>query len=268
MNPGASGTEDEPARDDGSAQAPRAELAALVAGLRAHLQHRARSGLAGLPAGPTPRRAAAPPREVAERPDATERRAAAARALQVLREEIGDCQRCKLAPTRTKLVFGVGDPGAEILFAGEGPGADEDRVGEPFVGAAGQLLDRMIVAMGLRRDEVYICNVVKCRPPGNRNPEPDEVAQCAPFLRRQIEAVRPRVIVALGKFAAHTLCRETTPITKLRGQLRSFEGIPVMPTYHPAYLLRNPAGKRDVWEDLQSVLRLIGRAPPRGRRMD
>ena len=160
--------------------------------------------------------------------------------LQVVRDELGDCQRCKLAPSRTNLVFGVGNPDADLVFVGEAPGADEDAQGEPFVGKAGQLLTKMIEAMGYTRDDVYICNVLKCRPPGNRNPEPDEVASCEPFLKRQLAAIRPRMIVALGKFAAQCLLRDDTPITRLRGGFRSYEGIPLMPTFHPAYLLRDP----------------------------
>lgn len=145
------------------------------------------------------------------------------------------------------------------MFVGEGPGADEDRVGEPFVGKAGQLLTRIIEAgMGMKRAEVYIANIVKCRPPGNRNPEPDEVEQCEPFLKAQIRVIRPRVLIALGKYAAQTLLRDSTPITRLRGRWREYEGIPLMPTFHPAYLLRNPAEKRPVWEDIQNVLKFLG----------
>ena len=171
-----------------------------------------------------------------------------------IRADLGDCRRCKLAGGRTTLVFGVGAPRAELMFVGEGPGADEDLQGEPFVGKAGQLLTRMIEAMGYRRDQVYIANVVKCRPPGNRNPEPDEIEACEPFLKRQIEAVRPRVIVALGKFAAHTLLRSTVPITRLRGQWSEYAGVKLMPTFHPAYLLRSPHEKAKAWEDLKAVM--------------
>ncbi len=187
--------------------------------------------------------------------------------LEDVRREMGDCRRCKLAAGRTNLVFGVGDAEAEIVFVGEAPGADEDRRGEPFVGRAGQLLTRMIEAMGLSRGEVYICNILKCRPPGNRDPEADEVAACEPFLKSQLRSIRPRVIVTLGRISAHTLLRIKTPISKLRGQWRRYEEIDLMPTYHPAYLLRNPAGKRDVWEDLQAVMRRVhgeGWRPPQG----
>jgi DNA polymerase len=182
--------------------------------------------------------------------------------LLAIRQELGDCRRCKLAGGRTHLVFGVGNPKAELMFVGEGPGADEDQQGEPFVGKAGQLLTKMIEAMGYRREQVYIANVVKCRPPGNRNPEPDEIEACEPFLRRQIEAVRPKVIVALGKFAAQTLLRSTIPITKLRGTWSSYGGVRLMPTFHPAYLLRSPQEKKTAWADLQLVMAELGKAPP------
>ncbi len=173
--------------------------------------------------------------------------------------DLGDCQRCKLAGGRTNLVFGVGDPHARLVFVGEGPGADEDAKGEPFVGRAGQLLTEIITkGMKVRRQDVYICNVVKCRPPGNRNPEPDEIAACEPFLVRQLGAIAPRVIVALGKFAAQTLLRSKTPITQLRGRWFDYQGIMLMPTFHPAYLLRNPGEKRLVWEDIQKVMRVLG----------
>ena len=176
-----------------------------------------------------------------------------------VREDLGPCQRCKLAGGRTNLVFGVGDPHAELMFVGEGPGADEDAQGEPFVGAAGQLLTKMIEAMGLSRQDVYIANVVKCRPPGNRNPEPDEIEACEPFLRAQIEAVNPRFLVTLGKFAAQTLLRDPTPISRLRGAWRTYAGVQLMPTFHPAYLLRSPGEKRKAWDDLQLVMKAMGR---------
>lgn len=174
--------------------------------------------------------------------------------LRVVRAEIGDCTRCKLHAGRTQIVFGVGNPEARLMFVGEGPGADEDEQGEPFVGRAGQLLTQIIKAMGFAREEVYIANVVKCRPPGNRNPEPDEIAQCSPFLHAQIEAIDPRVIVALGKFAAQTLLQTETPISRLRGQFHPMGGRDVMPTFHPSYLLRNPAAKREVWDDMKLVM--------------
>jgi DNA polymerase len=179
--------------------------------------------------------------------------------LLAVRDALGECTRCKLAGGRTRLVFGVGNPRAELMFVGEGPGADEDLQGEPFVGRAGQLLTKMIEAMGFRREDVYIANVVKCRPPGNRNPEPDEMESCEPFLRRQIAAVRPKVIVALGKIAAQTLLRDTTPISRLRGRWFTYEGVRLMPTFHPAYLLRSPDEKKKAWEDLQVVMKELGR---------
>jgi len=177
-----------------------------------------------------------------------------------LRAEIGDCTRCKLHGGRTKLVFGVGDPRARLMFVGEGPGAEEDARGEPFVGRAGRKLDQMIASIGLRREDVYIANVVKCRPPNNRDPEPDEIATCSPFLVRQIEAIRPRVIVTLGAPAARTLLGTKTGITRLRGTWQSFRGIPVMPTYHPAYLLRayTLENRRKVYEDLLAARERLG----------
>jgi DNA polymerase len=182
--------------------------------------------------------------------------------LLAVRTGLGECTRCKLHGGRTRLVFGVGNPSAALLFVGEGPGADEDAQGEPFVGRAGQLLTRMIEAMGFSRAEVYIANVVKCRPPGNRDPEPDEIEACEPFLKAQIAAIRPRVIVALGRFAVQTLLRDTTPISRQRGRWRTYEGVKLMPTFHPAYLLRNPAEKKPALEDLQLVMKEFGKAPP------
>ncbi|WP_075006228.1 uracil-DNA glycosylase [Stigmatella aurantiaca] len=179
--------------------------------------------------------------------------------LDEIRRTLGDCQRCKLCTGRKNIVFGVGNPRADLVFVGEGPGENEDLKGIPFVGAAGDLLTKMIQAMGFSRDDVYICNVVKCRPPGNRNPEPDEIASCEPFLRSQLLAIQPKVIVALGKFAAQTLLRDSTPITRLRGQWREYQGVKLMPTFHPAYLLRSPAEKRKAWEDLQQVMKIFGK---------
>jgi uracil-DNA glycosylase len=178
--------------------------------------------------------------------------------LETVREQMGECTLCKLHKGRHTIVFGVGNPNARLMFVGEAPGEDEDLKGEPFVGKAGQLLTKMIEAMGLRREDVYICNTVKCRPPNNRNPELDELAACEPFLKGQLAAVKPEVIVTLGKFAAQALLRDQTPITRLRGQWREYEGIPVMPTFHPAYLLRSPQEKAKVWEDLQRVMTKLG----------
>ncbi|HUD72247.1 MAG TPA: uracil-DNA glycosylase [Dongiaceae bacterium] len=177
--------------------------------------------------------------------------------LQALRDELGDCTRCRLSEKRTNVVFGVGSPGARLMFVGEGPGADEDAQGEPFVGRAGQLLTKIIEAMGLTRRDVYIANIVKCRPPENRVPLPDEVATCSPFLMRQIGIIRPRVIVCLGTPSAQTLLGTRETITRLRGAFREIAGIRVMPTFHPAYLLRNPAAKREVWEDMKQVMAVL-----------
>jgi len=178
--------------------------------------------------------------------------------LAAVRADIGDCTRCKLCNLgRTQIVFGVGNPNADLMFVGEAPGGDEDIQGIPFVGRAGQLLTKIIEAIGLTRDDVYIANVIKCRPPGNRNPEPDEVAQCEPFLFRQIDIVKPKVIVALGKFGAQTLLRTLDPISRLRGRIFEYRGAKLVPTFHPAYLLRNPASKRDVWEDMKLVRNLL-----------
>ncbi len=178
--------------------------------------------------------------------------------LAQLAESFHDCQKCRLHQGRTQVVFGTGDPNADLVFVGEAPGHDEDLQGEPFVGAAGQLLTRIIEAMELTRDQVYILNVVKCRPPNNRNPRPDEVAACQPILHAQLACLRPRVICALGTFAAQMLLQTDERISRLRGHFHNMGEILVMPTYHPAYLLRNPQGKRAVWEDMQQILRLLG----------
>ncbi len=185
--------------------------------------------------------------------------------LRILRDDVvGDCTRCKLHRGRNKLVFGAGNPQARLVFVGEGPGADEDREGIPFVGRAGQLLTKMIAAMGLSRDEVYICNVVKCRPPNNRDPERDEVDACEGFLRTQLAILQPEVIVGLGRVANHALLRTQTPISKLRGSWQRYEGIDLMPTYHPSYLLREErdpqqSKKREAWSDLQQVMKRLAR---------
>ena len=175
---------------------------------------------------------------------------------------LGDCSRCKLHRSRTNIVFGVGSARADLVFVGEGPGGEEDRQGEPFVGKAGQLLTKMIGAMGLSREDVYICNVVKCRPPNNRDPQADEVAACEPFLKQQLATLSPKVIVTLGRYATQTLLQQDTPMGQLRGTWASYEGIPVMPTFHPAYLLRSPLKKREVWVDLQEVMARLGLQRP------
>lgn len=176
-------------------------------------------------------------------------------AMAQVREELGDCQRCPLSEGRTQIVFGTGDENAELMFVGEAPGAEEDRQGEPFVGESGKLLDKMIVAMGWSRESVYIANVLKCRPPENRDPRASEVEACEGFLAKQIQVVQPKVIVTLGKPAAHLLLRCSASMGALRGNWQEYSGIPVMPTYHPAYLLREPSKKREVWADLQLVMR-------------
>ncbi len=184
-------------------------------------------------------------------------------ALTAIRDDIGECVRCKLHTLgRKQIVFGAGSMSAEIMFVGEAPGADEDEQGIPFVGRAGQLLTRMIGAMGLQRDDVYIANVLKCRPPGNRNPEPDEIQTCQPFLFRQLASIRPRVVIALGAFAARTLLATEEPISRLRGRVFEYRGSKLIPTYHPSFLLRSPGNKREAWDDLKMALGVIGRTAP------
>jgi DNA polymerase len=266
----------------------------LLDSVRDYLEQLAEEGLEGLPATAPTRaaapKAAVPAASVPARDGVSSRDAAAGAAspprpasapiemlsrypglektatLEELRAFIGDCQRCKLAPLRTHLVFGVGNPEADLMFVGEAPGADEDARGEPFVGRAGQLLTDIIErGMGLRRSDVYICNVIKCRPPDNRNPEADEVAACEPFLMRQIDLVQPRAIVALGTFAVQALLKVKTPISRLRGNWHEVRGVKLMPTFHPAYLLRSPGEKRWVWQDIQEVMKLLGiETPARG----
>jgi DNA polymerase len=182
--------------------------------------------------------------------------------MDALASETLKCQRCSLAEKRKNVVFGDGNPSARIVFVGEAPGADEDEQGLPFVGRAGQLLTNIIKAMGLERKDVYICNILKCRPPGNRNPLPDEIRLCEPFLRQQLRLIAPQVICALGSFAARTLLQTETPITALRGRFHMYEGIKLMPTYHPAYLLRNPHAKKQVWEDVQMIMKEIEPGSP------
>ncbi len=231
----------------------RSELRSLAAGVRGHLERARGHGALRVPEK-TP--------EVAP--------ARVSLGLSDVRAELGDCTRCKLHRTRTNLVFGVGNPAAELVFIGEAPGANEDLQGEPFVGDAGQLLTKMIAAMGYRREDVYILNILKCRPPGNRNPEPDEIEACEPFLKKQLAALAPKVLVALGKFAAQWLTgKPDAAISALRGRWHRYQGIPVMPTYHPAYLLRTPSAKRVVWEDLQQVMaELSGKVAAHGHAPD
>ncbi|HXY39372.1 MAG TPA: uracil-DNA glycosylase [Vicinamibacteria bacterium] len=223
----------------------------LVGQLLAHARFLGSLSTIGVPPLPP-----APPAAVAPA-DAT---AADGTSLESIRETIGDCRRCKLAAGRKTIVFGQGNPKAELMFVGEAPGAEEDEQGLAFVGRAGQLLTDIIEkGLRIRRAEVFIANVLKCRPPQNRNPEPDEIIACQPFLEAQIRAIRPRVLVGLGKFGAQWLLKTAEPITRLRGRVGSWEGIHVMPTYHPAYLLRNPGAKKEVWEDMKVVLQLLGR---------
>jgi DNA polymerase len=238
-----------------------------------HLKFAQELGVAGVSRDPTWRertddrsvRLQADQSDVRLKPDATEQIEGPAiipltqvDALQAVRVDIGDCTRCKLHTLgRTQVVFGVGNPNADLMFVGEAPGADEDVQGIPFVGRAGQLLTKIIEAIELKRDDVYIANVIKCRPPQNRNPEPDEVETCEPFLFRQIDIIRPKVIVALGKFGAQTLLRTLDPISRLRGRVFEYRGSKLVPTFHPAYLLRNPSSKREVWEDMKLVRRLL-----------
>jgi uracil-DNA glycosylase family 4 len=239
-------------------ESPSAELGELcrhAAGLVRELRESRWAGLTHLrgEAAATP-----PPRvEPAGREKAPPSRAAGS--LDEIRLRVESCTKCPLHETRKKTVFGEGAPSADLLFVGEGPGAEEDRQGRPFVGAAGQLLTDIIVkGMGLRREEVFIANVVKCRPPGNRNPEPAEIAACRGYLHAQIDLISPRVIVALGKFAAQTLLDTPDAISRLRGRFFEYRGIPLMPTFHPSYLLRNPDGKEAVWQDIQQVMERLG----------
>lgn len=177
--------------------------------------------------------------------------------LEDIRHDLGDCRRCRLATGRTNIVFGEGNPGARLVFVGEGPGFEEDRQARPFVGKAGRLLTKIIAAMGLQREQVYICNIIKCRPPENRNPQDDEIESCAPFVRRQLRAIAPQFVCTLGTFASQTLLQTSQPISRLRGRFHQVMGLQVLPTYHPAYLLRNPERKRDVWQDMQLLMKAM-----------
>jgi DNA polymerase len=178
--------------------------------------------------------------------------------LAAVRKDLGACRRCGLAERRNNLVFGEGSSNTRLVFVGEGPGFEEDQQGRPFVGAAGRLLTKIIAAIKLSRDDVYICNIIKCRPPGNRNPAPEEIEACFPFLKRQLQVIRPDFICALGTIAAQTLLNTSAPISKLRGSFHDYQGMKVLPTYHPAYLLRNPARKREVWADMQLLMQALG----------
>jgi uracil-DNA glycosylase family 4 len=254
------------------------EVGVVARNLRQKVQGLQRSGVRFAPAGrhvvqDPPQPPPAPAISVAEspiaqapaRPVATERVTDRAHELTVLCKEVAGCTRCsELARTRTQTVFGVGNTQPTLCFVGEAPGADEDAKGEPFVGAAGQLLTKIIVAMGLKRSDVYICNVLKCRPPGNRTPAPDEVSNCRGFLERQIELLQPKYLCALGSVAAKALLDSQLSIGKLRGRFHQYLGIPLLCTYHPAYLLRNPDAKRDVWKDMQVLMQEMGLKVPEG----
>jgi len=258
------------------------EFIEIVADVRAHLEYRRALGIKTIevntldvrtlraqpatvtvPQEKTVIAAAAPPvvKETAKIMTATQ--TGQPMTLDAIREEMGDCTRCKLSGGRKNIVFGEGDPKAVIVFVGEGPGFEEDQQGRPFVGEAGQLLTDIIEkGMKIKRAEVYICNIVKCRPPGNRNPEPDEVESCIGFVKEQIRAINPKVIVTLGNVPTQNLLNTKQGITKIRGTWQSYEGIPVMPTFHPAYLLRSPGEKKKVWEDIQLVMKRLGMAVP------
>jgi uracil-DNA glycosylase family 4 len=232
------------------AETPSESLAALLGKMRDYLLQRREEGETKVHLSPEGR-------EAMQR---VLRRARGVRTLRDLEEMMKDCHKCPLGDERLNIVFGEGNERAEIVFVGEAPGAEEDEQGRPFVGRAGQLLTRMINKMGYTRQDVYIGNILKCRPPGNRDPLPEEVETCFPYLAKQLEIIKPKVIVALGKHAAHTLLGVKTPITKLRGNLGNFRGMPLMPTFHTAYLLRNPNKKWDVWEDMKKVLEIVGRS--------
>ncbi len=224
---------------------PARELRELTVALEDWLRYQRRLGWPGTPRESEPRSAVRPqePGRVLT--------------LKEVRKELGDCKRCKLSHSRTHIVFGEGSPRAALMFIGEGPGEEEDRQGLPFMGAAGQLLNNLLGKLGLRREEVYIANVVKCRPPGNREPDADETGQCLPFLQRQIEAINPRVIVTLGRVATQAVLETQAPLTRLRGQWQKRRQIPVMPTFHPAYLLRFPRERHKTWEDMQQVMEYL-----------
>ena len=218
--------------------------------------HVARSSRPPAPPSPAPAQTVAAGGKHVTLRDHAEGAKTIAETTDVLRLEqlVSGCHMCGLAQGRTRTVYGTGSPRAELMFVGEGPGYHEDMQGKPFVGRAGALLTAMIQAMGLKRDDVFITNIVKCRPPGNRDPEPDEIKACEPFLKRQIDLIQPKLICALGRIAIQGLLRNTTPISKLRGKWQTYQGIPLMPTFHPAYLLRDPSQKRLAWEDLQAVM--------------
>ncbi|MDD3580316.1 MAG: uracil-DNA glycosylase [Desulfobacca sp.] len=232
------------------AEPGREELHNLVVQLRHFLAYQQRLGLAALPPGP--RKEREHPANAA--PEISPTVAGVVLTLEAVRAELGDCQRCKLSRTRRHLVFGAGDSQARLVFIGEGPGEEEDLQGVPFVGPAGQLLDRLFDRLELERQEVYITNIVKCRPPGNRNPEADEISACLPFLKKQLQAIQPRIICTLGRIATQVLLETPAPLSRIRGQWQKWQDIQVMPTFHPSYLLRFPAERKKTWEDMQKVM--------------
>jgi len=219
----------------------------IIADLKSYLEYLKGMGIESLPVS----------EKVSEGGSAPPIPSVTSETLADIRNDLGDCQRCKLHRMRKTVVFGEGDPKASLMFVGEGPGYDEDVQGRPFVGKAGQLLTKIIQSIGLKREDVYIGNIIKCRPPQNRNPEPDEIESCHPFVLRQIQAIRPKIICALGTFAAQTLLKTGAKISALRGKVFDLDGIKVIPTYHPAYLLRNPEKKRETWEDMKQILALL-----------
>ncbi len=239
------------------------ELRYLLSALRGYLVDLSESGVDGLPVSSFVREDEGDVEDIQENPDAETSPPAGVvesvmDTLDTIRGELGQCLRCPLGEFRTNLVFGSGNGKARLVFVGEAPGREEDLAGEPFVGEAGRLLTKIIQAMGFEREQVYICNVLKCRPPGNRNPRPEEIGVCEPFLRRQLRVIGPEVIVALGTFSAQSLLQSREPISRLRGRFHDYHGIALMPTFHPAYLLRNPAMKRHVWDDMQVVMKRLG----------
>lgn len=239
------------------------ELQYLLSALRGYLVDLRESGVDGLPVSPFVRKDEGDGAGIQENPVAETSPPAGmvesvTDTLDAIRGELGECLRCSLGQSRTNLVFGRGNGKARLVFVGEAPGREEDLAGEPFVGEAGRLLTKIIQAMGFEREQVYICNVLKCRPPGNRNPRLEEINVCEPFLRRQLRVIGPEVVVALGTFSAQSLLQSREPISRLRGCFHDYHGIALMPTFHPAYLLRNPAMKRHVWDDMQMVMKRLG----------
>ncbi len=247
----------------------------LIASLEGYLHDLRDTGVEGLPLGSviSPHKAAAPlaaavrpspapPKPVVLEPSVVSVAADQGGGIKAVREELGDCRRCSLGATRTKLLFGAGNLAARLVFVGDAPGGEDEQQGIPFADEAGELLTKIIQAMGFRRDEIYLCNVIKCRPPHDRDPQHDEIRECYPFLLKQLQAIGPEVVVTLGTFASQTLLRTKEPISKLRGVFHDYHGMTIMPTFHPAYLLRNGAMKREVWADMQKVMKRLGVEAP------